>query len=47
MTSEKHTPLGQDLLAILISLLEDQENVKIKYECEAVKRFGKETNYGS
>lgn len=25
-------PTSQDLLATLISLLEDQENVKIKYE---------------
>lgn len=27
-----NVPTGQDLLATLISLLEDQENVKIKYE---------------
>lgn len=42
-----NAPSSQEILATLISLLEDQENVKIKYECEAVKRFGKETNYGS
>lgn len=41
-----NAPSSQDLLATLISLLADQENVKISYEfedCEALKRFGKET----
>ena len=45
--TSKHLPSSMDLLATLISLLEDQENVKITYECEALKRFGKETQYGS
>ena len=41
-----NAPSSQDLLATLISLLADQENVKISYEfedCEALKRSGKET----
>ena len=29
-----NAPSGQDLLAILIELLADQENVKISYEIE-------------
>lgn len=31
-------PKGQDLLATLIKLLEEQEGVKIEYKLEAVKR---------
>ncbi len=31
-------PKGQDLLATLIKLLEEQEGVKITYKLEAVKR---------
>lgn len=38
-----NVPSSQDLLATLISLLEDQENVKIKYEFKERK----ETQYGS
>ena len=41
-----NAPSSRDLLATLISLLADQENVKITYEfedCEVVKRFGKES----
>ena len=44
-----NAPSSRDLLATLISLLADQENVNITYEfddCEAVKCFGKETQYG-
>ena len=40
-----NAPSSRDLLATLISLLADQENVTITYEledCEALKRFGKE-----
>ena len=40
-----NAPSGQDLLVTLIRLLEDQENVNITYECEALKRFGKETQH--
>ena len=43
----KHFPSSHDLLATLIELLADQENVKITYECEAIKRFGKDPQYGS
>ena len=35
-----NTPSSKDILATLIRLLEDQENVNITYECE-----GKETQY--
>ena len=45
-----NAPSSRDLLATLINLLADQENVKITYEfddSEASKCFGKETQYGS
>ena len=32
MTESKHIPSSRDLLATLIELLADQENVKITYE---------------
>ena len=38
-----NVPSSQDLLATLINLLADQENVKITYEIEAPKCFGKES----
>lgn len=41
--ASKRFPVSRDLLATLISLLADQENVKITYEIEAPKCFGKET----
>lgn len=48
--ADMNAPSSRDLLATLINLLADQENVKITYEfydCEASKRFGKELQYGS
>lgn len=38
-----NAPSSRDLLATLISLLADQENVNITYELEASKCFGKES----
>ena len=35
MTESKHIPSSRDLLATLIELLADQENVKITYELES------------
>ena len=38
-----NAPSSRDLLATLISLLADQENVTITYEFEVSKCFGKES----
>ena len=43
-----NAPSSRDILATLISLLADQENVKIKYELTDKENVqGKETQYGS
>ena len=42
-----NAPSSRDLLATLISLLADQENVKITYEFDEDSQLRKETQYGS